>query len=61
MGLCDKYRDVDLLAQIEAVQDGVVLKKQSSILIPQKIFLNKNSVNLSLSVLCTANQRALTG
>jgi len=27
MGLCDKYRDVDLLAEIETVQDGVGLKK----------------------------------
>ena len=29
IGLCDKYRDVDLLAEIEAVQDGFGLKKSS--------------------------------
>jgi len=29
MGLCDKYRDMGLLAEIETVQDGVGLKEAS--------------------------------
>jgi len=42
VGLYDKYRDVDLLAQIKAVQDGIGPKKQPSVLISQKTFLNKS-------------------
>ena len=38
MGLCDKYRDVDLLAEIETMQDRVGSKKAAfSFNIPENI------------------------